>query len=140
MKLSKIILIVCCFVILPLCSKAVDGCLIITDKTVYPNQVDPGLLGLLALLLGGAPAYDNTSPQYDACGWTPASGTVCKVCKGVWTKNIFGVINGCSIPLENGVKGTFTVVACSIDDYNYILILIIAGTGVYSITKKKDLH
>ncbi|RZK57327.1 MAG: hypothetical protein EOO91_10365 [Pedobacter sp.] len=117
-------------------TKAATGCLIVSDKTVYPNQVDPSLIGLLGALLGGAPAYYNTSPQYESCGWTPSSGSSCKVCLGSYT--IFlGLLSGCSGSLVNGVQGTFSVVLCPIDDYVNIFALIAAGTGAYYIYRKK---
>jgi len=96
------------------------GCLLPNNR-VYTNK---GILGTYF-------SSPSTGLSTDYCSWSPNSGPICYVCNG--TLNIFGV---CLTATTQGVEGTFTMVACSLDDYVNIFALLIASTGAYYITRK----
>lgn len=73
----------------------------------------------------------STGLSVDYCRWTPNSGVRCDVCNGML--NVEGM---CLVGSTPGIENTFSMVHCPIDSNVYILILIIAGTGGYFISRK----
>ncbi|RYF22994.1 MAG: hypothetical protein EOO42_07910 [Flavobacteriales bacterium] len=97
------------------------GCLLPNGR-VYTSK------GLLGTYFNSA----STGLSTNYCSWAPVSGPTCHVCNG--GLNVFGV---CLSGTISGVEGTFTMVACPLDDYLPILTLIATSTGAYYIVRKK---
>ncbi|TCC92240.1 hypothetical protein EZ428_10970 [Pedobacter frigiditerrae] len=97
------------------------GCLL-PNNIVYTSK---GILGTY---------YNNvfTGLSTNYCSWTPVTGPTCLVCNG--GLNVFGV---CLSGTTSGVEGTFTMVACPLDDYAGVFALIAAGTGACYLYRKK---
>lgn len=100
------------------------GCLL-PNNIVYTSQSNKG------------PKHYRQSPatplSINYCSWTPSTtGTSCTVCIG-------SVNNGngnCSGTIQNGYKGTFTMVACPIDEsYGFIIVGILIS--IFSFRKIK---
>jgi hypothetical protein len=97
------------------------GCLLLNNR-VYTNK------GLLGTYFNNA----STGLSTNYCSWTPTTGPTCYVCNGG-----LNILGACLSGTTSGVEGTFTMVACPLDDYLPILTLLAAGTGAYYIYRKK---
>lgn len=103
------------------------GCLL-PNNSVYGND-----------FMGNATYYETSAPvttlSNNYCYWTPSStGVSCNVCTSytyVWPWGYFPA--GCT----TGVKGTFSMVACPIDDHTIIL-TVFTGFIALGIIRRKN--
>ncbi|WP_316782875.1 hypothetical protein [Pedobacter frigiditerrae] len=100
------------------------GCLLPDNRVYTPTG-----------LLGGYSSNVSTGLSSNYCSWTPTSGSPCQVCIG-FLSGLTGLCLSGNY-MTGGISGTFTMVACPLDDYLPILTLIAAGTGAYYIARKK---
>lgn len=110
------------------------GCYLPSTNKVYTREPYPPYF----LPVSGAVSL---SPSY--CYWTPTSGpatcTVCTVsitqtCDASGNNCVFTSCNGAQV----GIRGTFTMIYCSLDE-NILLLLLTSGAVALSIIYKEKL-
>lgn len=105
------------------------GCFLSSTNTVYTNELYPTyFLGVT----GARPL----SPGY--CYWTPATGTpTCTVCTGGITYNTTtGAFISCNSPVA-GVRNTFSMIYCPLDDNLWTIFLVDGFLGFLLIRNQK---
>lgn len=82
---------------------------------------------------------NGTSPKtlsFDYCSWTPTTGTSCTICiggNGMWSG---ANCSGGGKVIRTGLRNTFTMVICPLDDYTFILCSLIGLVAITQIKKK----
>lgn len=100
------------------------GCLVTSERAVYQDERSDFCDGSLfsGCFLFPRYRYSDTSPVITNCGWTPTSGSSCRVYIG--SSNTF----------KSGVYGTFTRIPnanCPLDDYMFCLFIPIGILSFY---------
>ena len=85
-------------------------------------------------LLGGYTISVSVPLSIDYCSWSPSNGSNCGVCPGA----LSAITGLCLVNTIPGVRGSFTMVACPIDDYAWLLVVSSASMLFFKIRNRKD--
>lgn len=109
---------------------AQTGCLL-PDTKIYTSKINPGLINVL---LGTTPIYENDPSILLAAQCMSAPGGQCRVCPGTLDTTL-GLITGCSSGFIYGSEVAYTL-ACPLDSYTLTLLLMGTSLGAFSIHKR----